>query len=70
MTFCRSDQYKTFHTRVQTFEFIRSTKEGHQLNIQKHDLRESQNCKIDQPSGPGPTSVTTSVLVLVCVIGG
>ena len=69
MTFCRSDQFKSFHIFVQAFEFIRSTK-GHQLNIQKHDLRESQNCKIDQPSGPGPTSVATSVLVLVCVIGG
>ena len=69
MTFCRSDKFKSFHTFVQAFELIRSTK-GHQLNIQKHDLRESQNCKIDQPSGPGPTSVATSVLVLVCVIGG
>ena len=69
MIFCRSDKFKSFYTFVQAFEFIRSTK-GHQLNIQKHDLRESQNCKIDQPSGPGPTSAATSVMVLVCVIGG
>ena len=69
MTFCRSDQFKSLYKCVETFEFIRSTK-GHLSNIQKHDLRESQNCKIDQPSGPGPTSVATSVLVLVCVIGG
>ena len=37
MTFCRSDQFKSFHTFVQAFEFIRSIK-AHQTNIQKHDL--------------------------------
>ena len=69
MTFCRSDQFKSLYKCVETFELIRSTK-GHQLNIQKHDLPESEICKIDQQSGPGPTSVGTSLLVLVCVIGG
>ena len=37
MTFCRSDQFKSFYTRAQTFEFIRS-KKGCQNNFQKRDL--------------------------------
>ena len=37
MTFCRSDQFKSFHTFVQAFEFIRSTK-ARQTSNQKHDL--------------------------------
>ena len=44
-TFFRSHQFKSFHTFVQDFELSRSTK-GHQLNIQKRDLRESKSCKI------------------------
>ena len=37
MTFCRSDQFKSFYTRAQTFEFIRS-KKGCQNIFQKRDL--------------------------------
>ena len=37
MTFCRSDQFKSFCTRAQTFEFIRS-KKGCQNIFQKRDL--------------------------------
>ena len=39
---CRSDKFKSLYKCVQAFEFIRSAK-GHQLNIQKHDLRESKH---------------------------
>ena len=37
MTFYQSDQFKTFYTRAQTFEFIRS-KKGCQNIFQKRDL--------------------------------
>ena len=37
MTFCRSDQFKSFYTRAQTFEFIRSKKACQNI-FQKRDL--------------------------------
>ena len=69
MTFCRSDQFKSFHTFVQAFEFIRSTK-GHQSNIQKHDLLPKLYNQAGEKSGYRGESLATGRKVWRLATGG